>query len=119
MTLDASDEPQQQEASDLSSVYGKMSDREDMEVELIRTLIISYFDIVRKSIQDLVPKAIMHLLVNFTRESVQNRLVAELYKEELFADLLLEDPAIAGERTRCKAMLDVYRKAFSIISEAM
>lgn len=61
----------------------------------------------------------MHLLVNFTRESVQNRLVAELYRENLFDDLLLEDQGVAAERERCKAMLDVYKKAFSIISEAM
>ncbi|KAI9484415.1 putative dynamin-like GTPase Dnm1 [Zychaea mexicana] len=95
------------------------SDKEDMEVELIRTLIISYFNIVRKTIQDLVPKAIMHLLVNFTRESVQNRLVSELYREDLFSELLLEDSAVAAERTRCKAMLDMYRKAFGIISESI
>ena len=85
----------------------------------IGTLIISYFNIVRKTIQDLVPKAIMHLLVNFTRESVQNRLVSELYREDLFNDLLLEDSAVAAERTRCKAMLDMYRKAFAIISESL
>ncbi|KAI7849538.1 dynamin-A [Circinella umbellata] len=100
-------------------LFAQSSDKEDMEVELIRTLIISYFNIVRKTIQDLVPKAIMHLLVNFTRESVQNRLVSELYREDLFNDLLLEDSAIAAERTRCKAMLDMYRKAFVIISESL
>lgn len=117
---------------------GQPTDREDMEVELIRklisafggihdtedvflvgTLIISYFNIVRKSIQDLVPKAIMHLLVNFTRESVQNRLVSELYREDLFTDLLQEDSGVTAERARCKAMLDMYRKAFSIISETI
>lgn len=82
-------------------------------------MIISYFNIVRKSIQDLVPKAIMHLLVNFTRESVQNRLVSELYREDLFTDLLQEDSGVTAERARCKAMLDMYRKAFSIISETI
>ncbi|KAI9316177.1 Dynamin central region-domain-containing protein [Dichotomocladium elegans] len=95
------------------------TDREDMEVELIRSLIISYFNIVRKTVQDLVPKAIMHLLVNFTRESVQNRLVSELYREDLFGDLLQEDEAVTSERLRCKTMLDMYRKAFSIISETL
>ncbi|KAI7873712.1 Dynamin central region-domain-containing protein [Mucor mucedo] len=97
----------------------KSTDKDDKEVELIRYLITSYFNIIRKSIQDLVPKAIMHLLVNFTRETVQNRLVSSLYREELFDQLLKEDPAIASERERCKAMLDIYKNVFTLISEAM
>jgi dynamin 1-like protein len=36
-----------------------MTEREEMETSLIRSLIASYFSIVRQSIQDLVPKAIM------------------------------------------------------------
>ncbi|KAI9264513.1 Dynamin central region-domain-containing protein [Helicostylum pulchrum] len=97
----------------------KGTDRDDKEVELIRYLITAYFNIVRKSIQDLVPKAIMHLLVNFTRENVQNRLVSSLYREELFDPLLKEDPNIASERERCKAMLDIYKNVFTLISEVM
>jgi dynamin 1-like protein len=61
----------------------------------------------------------MHLLVNHSRESVQNRLVAALYKEELFAELLHEDENLAQERDKCKAMLDLYKKAFTIINDAM
>lgn len=86
---------------------------------IIGYLITAYFNIVRKSIQDLVPKAIMHLLVNFTKENVQNRLVSSLYREELFDHLLKEDPAVAQERERCKAMLDIYKNVFTLISEAM
>ena len=36
-----------------------LTDREEMETALIRALIGSYFSIVRQTIQDLVPKAIM------------------------------------------------------------
>ncbi|KAK4510469.1 RNA helicase [Mucor velutinosus] len=97
----------------------KTTERDDKEVELIRYLITSYFNIIRKSIQDLVPKAIMHLLVNFTKENVQNRLVSSLYREDLFDELLKEDPAVASERERCKAMLDIYRNVFALISDAM
>ncbi|KAG0309080.1 Dynamin- GTPase protein [Dissophora globulifera] len=95
------------------------NEREDMETQLIRSLIVSYFNITRKSIQDLVPKAVMHLLVNYSREAVQNRLVATLYKEELFNDLLQEDDNLCAERAKCKAMLDVFKNAFTIINEAM
>lgn len=93
--------------------------RKDINPTLIGTLITSYFNIVRKNIQDLVPKAIMHLLVNHSRESVQNRLVASLYKEDIFNDMLQEDENVAAEREKCKTMLDVYKQAFEIVNNAL
>jgi dynamin 1-like protein len=41
-----------------------LTPKEEMEANLIRSLIASYFNIVRQTIQDLTPKAIMHLLVS-------------------------------------------------------
>jgi dynamin 1-like protein len=95
----------------------QLSAREEMETTLIRSLIASYFDIVRQSIEDLVPKAVMHLLVNHTSQHVQNRLVAELYKPQNFNELLNEDEALVTERTRVKALLDAYKEAFRTLSE--
>lgn len=91
--------------------------REEMETSLIRSLIVSYFAIVRQSIQDLIPKAIMHFLVNHTSQHVQNRLVSALYKPDLFADMLNEDEALVAERTRVKALLDAYKEAFKTLSD--
>ncbi|KAG7443987.1 uncharacterized protein BT62DRAFT_934574 [Guyanagaster necrorhizus] len=91
--------------------------REEMETSLIRSLITSYFEIVRQSVLDLVPKAIMHFLVNHTSQQVQNRLVASLYKPELFADMLNEDESLVAERTRVKALLDAYKGAFKTLSD--
>jgi dynamin 1-like protein len=61
----------------------------------------------------------MHFLVNYTKESVQNRLVSALYREEFFEELLKEDPTIALERERCKTMLEVYRQASNLVNEAL
>lgn len=88
-----------------------------METNLIRSLIQSYFNIVRQTIQDLVPKAIMHFLVNNTSQQVQNRLVSSLYRPDLFPELLNEDEALVAERTRVKALLDAYKEAFRTLSE--
>lgn len=95
------------------------SERELLECELIRRLIISYFSIVRESIQDQVPKAVMHLLVNFSKEGAQNRLVSKLYKESLFEELLHEDETLAQERTKCENLLKTYREASKIIGEVV
>ena len=95
----------------------QLSVREEMETQLIRSLIASYFNIVRQSIQDIIPKAIMHFLVNHTAQQVQNRLVSSLYKPDLFADMLNEDEALVAERTRVKALLDAYKEAFKTLSD--
>ena len=47
----------------------------------------------------------MHLLVNHSKDVVQNRLVSELYKEDLFGDLLYEDDGIKAEREKCEKLL--------------
>jgi len=88
-----------------------------VETTLIRSLIKSYFGIVRQSIQDLIPKAIMHFLVNNTSQQVQNRLVSQLYKPDIFSELLHEDETLVSERERVKALLDAYKEAFRTLSE--
>ena len=45
----------------------QLNTREQRDCEVIERLIKSYFYIVRKSIQDCVPKAVMHFLVNYTK----------------------------------------------------
>lgn len=96
-----------------------LTDREAMETELIRALISSYFNIVRESIADQVPKAVMHLLVNHCKDVVQNRLVSELYKESLFEELLYEDDGVKKEREKCEQLLQTYREAAKIIGEVL
>ena len=97
----------------------QLTEKERMETELIQKLIISYFSIVREAIQDQVPKAVMHLLVNWTKGNIQNRLVTELYREEYFDSLLYEDEYVAQERDKCSKLLEVYSEANRIIQEVL
>lgn len=90
-----------------------------METELIRKLISNYFNIVRETIADQVPKAIMHFLVNHSKDAVQNRLVTELYREEFFNDLLYEDDNIKAEREKCERLLETYRQASRIVNDVL
>src|SRR5579863_2001908 len=90
---------------------------EEMEVNLIRSRISSYFSTVRERIQELILKAIMHLPVNHDAQQVQNRLVSAPYKPALFGELLNEDPALVAKRTCVKEPLDAYRDAFKTLSE--
>ncbi|KAJ9646576.1 Dynamin- GTPase protein [Coniosporium tulheliwenetii] len=78
-----------------------LTEREALETELIRRLISSYFNIVRETIAD------------------QNRLVSELYREDLFQELLYEDDAIKAEREKCEKLLKTYKEAAKIIGEVL
>lgn len=97
----------------------ELTDRELMECELIKKLIISYFNIIRAMIEDQVPKAIMCLLVNFCKDNVGNALVEELYKVELFDELLEEDRELRVEREKCANLLKTYKEASKIINEIL
>ncbi|KAI0430954.1 Dynamin central region-domain-containing protein [Xylaria sp. FL1042] len=101
------------------NVEPALTEREAMETELIRALISSYFNIVRESIADQVPKAVMHLLVNHCKDVVQNRLVSDLYKESLFEELLYEDDGVKKDREKCEKLLQTYREAAKIIGEVI
>ncbi|KAH7372325.1 Dynamin central region-domain-containing protein [Pyrenochaeta sp. MPI-SDFR-AT-0127] len=96
-----------------------LTEREALETELIRRLISSYFNIVRETTADQVPKAIMHLLVNHSKDVVQNRLVSKLYKEDLFQELLYEDDTIKAEREKCEKLLKTYKEAAKIVGEVL
>ena len=56
------------------------TDRELIETAVIKTLIQSYYNIVRKNICDLIPKAIMAFLVNQSKAELQSELVRAMYK---------------------------------------
>lgn len=73
----------------------------------IERLIKSYFYIVRKSIQDSVPKAIMHFLVNFVKNNLQSELVTHLYKSDQVEELLNESEHISKRRKDAVDMLKV------------
>uniref|UniRef100_A0A8C5AQE3 Interferon-induced GTP-binding protein Mx n=1 Tax=Gadus morhua TaxID=8049 RepID=A0A8C5AQE3_GADMO len=95
----------------------RLTTREQRDCEVIQRLIKSYFLIVRKSIQDSVPKAVMHFLVNFVKERLQSELVGQLYKQTLMHQLLVESADTAQQRDEVAHMLEALQKANNIISE--
>jgi len=95
----------------------KLSSQEQRDCNVIERLIRSYFLIVRKNIQDSVPKAIMHFLVNYVKDNLQSELVSHLYKQEEIEKLLEESEHIAARRREASEMLKALQNASHIISE--
>ncbi|XP_051739145.1 dynamin-1-like protein isoform X7 [Ctenopharyngodon idella] len=98
-------------------VARKLSAREQRDCEVIERLIKSYFLIVRKNIQDSVPKAVMHFLVNHVKDSLQSELVGQLYKPALLDDLLTESEDMAQRRNEAADMLKALQRASQVIAE--
>ncbi|XP_043397005.1 dynamin-1-like protein isoform X12 [Chelonia mydas] len=98
-------------------VARRLSAREQRDCEVIERLIKSYFLIVRKNIQDSVPKAVMHFLVNHVKDTLQSELVGQLYKSLLLDDLLTESEDMAQRRKEAADMLKALQRASQIIAE--
>lgn len=80
-------------------------------IGVTKLLLRSYYDIVRKNIQDKVPKAIMHFLVNHVKRELYNVFIKNLYREELFAEMLKEREDIASRRKQCNEVLLALQQA--------
>ncbi|KAJ8764767.1 hypothetical protein K2173_009167 [Erythroxylum novogranatense] len=93
------------------------SEQESIEISVTKLLLRSYYDIVRKNIEDSVPKAIMHFLVNHTKRELHNVFIKKLYRENLFEEMLQEPDEIAMKRKRTRETLRVLQQAFRTLDE--
>lgn len=94
-------------------VNGEWNDNERNICELIPRMLNRYYNIIRKKIQDTIPKCIMYFVVNRAKEQLQQELVARLYSNDYvkISELLDEDPDISRRRESCLQMLKMLQKA--------
>lgn len=93
-----------------------LNDREALETEVIKMLITSYFNIVKREMIDMVPKAITYTLVQKSKDQLQRELLQELYKNEVLDDLMKESDFVVQRRKECIKMVEALNKAEEIIS---
>lgn len=86
---------------------------------LVELLISSYFNIVKRTVIDTVPKAIMLNLVNLAKEELQRELLQELYKTDVLDELLKESEFTTNRRKECKKMIEALHKADGIVGSGM
>ncbi|KAH8991532.1 Dynamin central region-domain-containing protein [Lactarius akahatsu] len=93
-----------------------LSERETLETEVIKLLIHSYFNIVKREMIDMVPKAITLTLVNHSKENLQRELLQELYKPDVLEDLLKESELVVARRKEVVSMVQALNKAEEIVA---
>ncbi|CAJ0925462.1 unnamed protein product, partial [Mesorhabditis belari] len=69
-------------------VKEELTPNEQRDCEIMERLIASYFSIVCKNVQDLVPKTIMHNMVDYVTENLHAELVGALYNSSKLNELL-------------------------------
>ncbi|KAF7715730.1 Vacuolar protein sorting-associated protein [Penicillium ucsense] len=94
-----------------------LSERETSEVEVIKLLITSYFNIVKRTMIDMVPKAIMYTLVQFTKDEMQRELLENMYRNNELDDLLKESDYTVRRRKECQQMVESLGRASEIVSQ--
>ena len=57
-------------------VKAKASKRELTEIEMIKRLIVSYFNVVKKNINDNIPKTVITMLVNQSKNICERELIS-------------------------------------------
>jgi dynamin 1-like protein len=93
------------------------TNRERVEVDIIKNLLSNYVGIVKKNIADSVPKVVMFFMVNNVKDAIQRECVTRLYKEELFDSLLEEAKDVAGRRKRCHERLQALYRVIEVFEK--
>ncbi|KAF3543993.1 hypothetical protein DY000_02010050 [Brassica cretica] len=84
------------------------SEQQAVEIQITKLLLKSYYNIVRKNIED---------SVNHTKRELHNVFIRKLYRENLFEEMLQETDEIALKRKRTQATLHVLQQAYRTLDE--
>nr|XP_055054269.1 dynamin-1a [Misgurnus anguillicaudatus] len=89
----------------------------ERQVETIRNLVDSYMGIVNKTVRDLIPKTLMHLMINNTKEFINAELLAQLYSCGDQNTLMEESAEQAQRRDEMLRMYFALKEALNIIGD--
>uniref|UniRef100_A0A672ZUN1 Interferon-induced GTP-binding protein Mx n=1 Tax=Sphaeramia orbicularis TaxID=375764 RepID=A0A672ZUN1_9TELE len=89
----------------------------ERQVETIRNLVDSYMAIVNKTVRDLMPKTIMHLMIINTKDFINAELLAQLYSCGDQNTLMEESQEQAQHRDEMLRMYYALREALNIIGD--
>jgi len=95
---------------------GAMSDREKVDVAVLKLLIDSYYAIVKRTVTDLVPKAIMYNLILASKEDIQRELLEVLYRSDGIEKLVKENDFTKQRREQVRKTVQALIEAQAIVA---
>ncbi|XP_014072341.2 dynamin-3 isoform X1 [Salmo salar] len=100
-----------------SSDSFSMDPQLERQVEIIRNLVDSYMNIVYKAIRDLMPKTIMHLMINNVKLYIGSDLLVQLYSLAEKCVLMDESPEQEQRREEVLRTHSALKEALAIIGD--
>ncbi|AWP07744.1 hypothetical protein SMAX5B_015217 [Scophthalmus maximus] len=89
----------------------------ERQVEIVRNLVDSYLSIIHRTVRDLIPKTLMLLMVNNTKEFIHADLLAHLYSCGDQNSLMEESEEQAQHRDDMLRMYHALREGLNIIGD--
>jgi len=96
---------------------GSVDPQLERQVETIRNLVDSYMKIVTKTCRDLVPKIIMYLMINDSKNFINSELLANLYATGDTNSMMEESADEAVKREEMLRMYHACKEALRIIGD--
>lgn len=105
------------EESETQSDGGTTDPQLERQVETIRNLVDSYMKIVSKTVRDLTPKCLMHMIINNCKDFIRDELIAHLYSSGDQSSLMEESAEEAQRREEMLRMYHASKEALHIIGD--
>ncbi|XP_018797017.1 PREDICTED: dynamin isoform X3 [Bactrocera latifrons] len=107
----------EQEGQESASEESASDPQLERQVETIRNLVDSYMKIVTKTTRDMVPKAIMMLIINNAKDFINGELLAHLYATGDQAQMMEESAESATKREEMLRMYHACKESLRIIGD--
>eukprot|EP00117_Sycon_ciliatum_P038424 scpid56430/ scgid4856/ Dynamin-1 len=109
-------EREENEETATGDELGCIDPQMERQVEIIRNLLDSYLEIVKKSVRDLVPKTAMHLMILKVKQHIGQDLLPALYSSNA-QELMEESKDETRRREETLKMYHACREALQIIGD--
>lgn len=96
-------------------ITGEFTQQELIEIKMMKSLVTSYFDIIKKIVIDQVPKAIMSELVIKSEGLIQETLFREIYDAEGIEKLVCESQESIEKRKKLEKNIKALKQAYDIM----
>ena len=96
---------------------GSIDPQLERQVETIRNLVESYYSIVSSTVRDVVPKSIMHTMVNKLKDYMKGDLLPMIYAAGNQDNMMEESQEAAKRRDEMVHMYHTCKDALALISD--